>query len=99
MINFTEEEMLLLAVNPAETRKESLDYFKEILPLADDEEEPEMKELIDNVIRKLQLISDEDYQKLDYTDYDVWLEDIQAEDKNAYEDNEDNEEKDDNDEI
>lgn len=65
--NFTVEEMNLICVFAGESRRGVIEDIKKALPHLDD---PDMEELSNRVIGKLQNMTDEEYEQLELIEAD-----------------------------
>ena len=77
MTVFTEDEMLILAMYMAGSRVEAIESLEEALTETDD---PDAGELISGALEKLTKLTDEEYLRIDYSEYEGILEDIRSED-------------------
>lgn len=67
-IEFTEDEMVVLAMQEAETRSECLEKLDVLIPELS--EDPDMQELVQDASDKLAQITDSEYMEIDFSDYD-----------------------------
>lgn len=73
-IEFTEDEMVVMVMQEAETRSECLEKLDELIPeLSGD---PVMLEFAQDARDKLVQITDAEYKKLNFSDYDVRVIDL-----------------------
>ena len=77
-IDFTEDEMLIMAMYKADSKDASLDLMEEALFAL--EQDPAMAELIGETINKLTQLTNEEYRQMDFSDYDHQLDSIMDED-------------------
>ena len=77
-IDFTEDEMLIMAMYKADSKDACLDLMEEALFAL--EHDPAMAELIGETINKLTQFTDEEYLQMDFSDYDHQLDSIMDED-------------------
>lgn len=77
MTVFTEEEMVLLATSDTGDRAGSIAWLQELH--GNMEHDPDMQELIDSILPKLDQMTDDDYSQLDFSEYDAWIEDMMEE--------------------
>ena len=71
---FTFDEMMVLAMIKEESRSKSIDAMNEMI--GEIEEDPEMQELVQGVMYKLENISDEEYSKIDFSEYDQYVDEL-----------------------
>lgn len=74
---FTEEEMVLLATSDTGDRAGSIAWLKEFH--GNLEYDPDMQELIESILPKLEQMSEEEYSQIDFSEYDAWIEDMMEE--------------------
>ena len=67
-IDFTFDEMMVLAIFEEDSRSKSIDSMYEIL--GEIKDDPEMEELLISALDKLEQISDEEYLQIDFREYD-----------------------------
>ena len=67
-IDFTFEEMMVLAIFEEDNRSKSIDSMYEVL--GEIQDDPEMEELLICALDKLERISDEEYLQIDFREYD-----------------------------
>ena len=77
-IDFTDDEMLIMAMYKADSKDDSLDLMEEALFAL--EQDPAMAELIGETINKLTQLTDEEYLQIDFSEYDHQLDSIMEED-------------------
>lgn len=77
-VDFTEDEMIMLAMYKAESKDASLDLMEEALFAI--EQDPVMAELIGETINKVTQLRNEEYLQMDLSGYEEELERISAED-------------------
>jgi len=77
-IDFTEDEMLIMAMYKADSKDACLDLMEEALFAL--EQDPVMAELIGDTINKLTQLTDEEYLQIDFSEYDHQLDSIKDED-------------------
>ena len=66
-ITFDEEEMFVIAVFNPDTRSNTIHIMSEVLPELKDDQD--MFDLLLSAMEKLKRISDDEYQKMDLSDY------------------------------
>ena len=66
-INFDEEEMFVIAVFNPDTRSNTIHIMSEVLPELKDDQD--MFDLLLRAMEKLKRISDDEYKKMDLSDY------------------------------
>ena len=67
-IDFTFEEMMVLAIFEEDSRSKSIDSMYEVL--GEIQDDPHMEEILISALDKLERISDEEYLQIDFREYD-----------------------------
>ena len=73
-IDFTFDEMMVLAIFEEDSRSKSIDAMYEVLGEIHDD--PEMEEILISALDKLERISDEEYLKIDFREYDLYMDEL-----------------------
>jgi len=73
-IDFTFDEMMVLAIFEEDSRSKSIDAMYEVLGEIHDD--PDMEELLISALDKLERISDEKYLKIDFREYDLYMDEL-----------------------
>ena len=73
-IDFTFDEMMVLAIFEEDSRSKSIESMYEIL--SEVQEDPEMEELVISTLDKLEKISDEEYLQIDFREYDLYMDEL-----------------------
>lgn len=73
-IDFTFDEMVVLAIFEEDCRSKSIESMYEVL--GEVHEDPEMEDLLVSTLEKLEKISDEEYLQIDFREYDSYMEEL-----------------------
>ena len=73
-IDFTFDEMMVLAIFEEDSRSKSIDSMYEILD--DIRDDPEMEKLVISALDKLERISDDEYLQIDFREYDLYMDEL-----------------------
>ena len=73
-IDFTFDEMMVLAIFEEGSRSKSIDAMYEVLSEIHDD--PEMEELLISALDKLERTSDEEYLQIDFREYDLYMDEL-----------------------
>ena len=73
-IDFTFDEMMVLAIFEEDSKSKSIDTMYEVLDVIHDD--PDMEELVISALEKLEHLSDEEYLQIDFREYDLYMDEL-----------------------
>ena len=73
-IDFTFDEMMVLAIFEEDSKSKSIDTMYEVLDVIHDD--PDMEELVISALEKLERLSDEEYLQIDFREYDLYMDEL-----------------------
>ena len=73
-IDFTFDEMMVLAIFEEDSRSKSIDDMYEVLGEIHDDQD--MEELLISALDKLERTSDEEYLQIDFREYDLYMDEL-----------------------